>query len=67
MKISNDEVEQVNEALEQVISVSFDEFMETYELDPKMSFEDILYEVFSAGFEDGIELEAEEDYDEEED
>jgi hypothetical protein len=66
MKISNDEVEQVSEALEQVISVSFDEFMETYELDPKMSFEDILYEVFSAGFEDGIELEDEED-DEEED
>jgi len=67
MKISNDEVEQISEALEQVISVSFDDFMETYELDPKMSFEDILYEVFSAGFEDGIELEAEEDYEEEED
>ena len=67
MKISNDEVEQISEALEQVISFSFDEFMETYELDPKMSFEDILYEVFSAGFEDGIELEATEDWEEEED
>lgn len=66
MKISNDEVEEISEALEQVISISFDEFMETYELDPKMSFEDILYEVFSAGFEDGIELEAEEGWEEEE-
>lgn len=44
-----------------IIQEAFDSFMEEYELDIEMSFEDILYEMFAAGFETALELLDEDD------
>ena len=44
-----------------IIQEAFDIFMEDYELDLEMSFEDILYEMFAAGFETALELLDEDD------
>lgn len=46
----------VNEVFE-LIEGSFEEFMTDYELDPEGSINDMLFEVFCAGFESGAHLE----------
>jgi len=45
----------------ELIENSFDEFMSDYELDPEGSLNDMLFEVFCAGFESGADLEVEEE------
>jgi hypothetical protein len=39
-----------------IIQDAFDLFMEDYELDTSMSFEDMMYEMFASGFETALEL-----------
>lgn len=48
---------------DQVIQDAFDIFMEDYELDTSMSFEDMMYEMFASGFETALELLDDEDED----
>jgi len=45
---------------DEIIEEAFDVYMEDYGLDTAMSFEDILYEMFAAGFESALELQKEE-------
>ena len=45
----------------ELIEDSFEEFMEDYELDAEGSLNDMLFEIFCAGFESGADLEVEEE------
>ena len=39
-----------------IIQDAFDNFMEEYELDMSMSFDDMMYEMFATGFETALAL-----------
>jgi len=50
-----------------VIGELYDELMKDYELDPSMTFDEILHEMFAYGFEAAMSLAEDDDEDEEED
>ena len=53
-----------NEAIQEAFDIvedAFEAFMEDYELDPEGSINDMLFEVFCAGFEQGTGIELEEE------
>jgi len=52
---------QLEEIIDNLAEESFNEFSEEFELDPSMTLEDILFEVYCSGFEQGIFLEFEEE------
>ena len=47
----------LEELVDNLAEDSFEEFLEGFELDPSMTFEDILYEVYCSGFEQGFTIE----------
>jgi len=51
----------LEEIIDNLAEESFNEFSEEFELDPAMTLEDILFEVYCSGFEQGILLELEEE------
>jgi len=51
----------LEELVDNLAEDSFEEFSEEFELDPSMTLEDILFEVYCSGFEQGIFLELEEE------
>jgi hypothetical protein len=51
----------LEEIIDNLAEESFNEFSEEFELDPSMTLEDILFEVYCSGFEQGILLELEEE------
>ena len=51
----------LEEIIDNLAEESFNEFSEEFELDPLMTLEDILFEVYCSGFEQGILLEFEEE------
>lgn len=57
MTDNNNEMQEAFEMVEE----AFENFMADYELDPEGSINDMLFEVFCAGFEQAIDLDSEEE------
>ena len=59
--IINDE----EDTLVEIVEPLFEDFLKDFEIDPEGSLNDMLFEVFCAGFETALEVTHEEDYSEE--